>query len=192
MSCLSSVITSAAPIVVGVSLVIYGYYVKVIKARNFLNEALSGIDVQLERRYEVLPNILTIAQKFMDHERGMITEITELRTKAMNAVSGSAEKFKTEGELSSKLSSLMVAVENYPQLKSNEVMVEAMKTYQDIEENIAAARRFYNTALRKLHDAVMIFPGSLFASFAGDYKNFAYFETEEGHKKSIKASDYLK
>ena len=73
---------------------LYYFYVKVIKARNFLNEALSGIDVQLERRYDVLPNILTIAQKFMEHERGMITEITELRTKAMNSVSGSAEKFK--------------------------------------------------------------------------------------------------
>ncbi len=175
-----------------ISAVLYSFYVKVIKARNFLNEALSGIDVQLERRYDVLPNILTIAQKFMDHERGMITEITELRTKAMNAVSGSAEKFKTEGELSSKLSSLMVAVENYPQLKSDEVMVEAMKTYQDIEENIAAARRFYNTALRKLHDVVMIFPGSLFASCAGDYEKLAYFEADESHKKSIKASDYLK
>ena len=86
----------------------------------------------------------------------------------------------------------MVAVENYPQLKSDEVMVEAMKTYQDIEENIAAARRFYNTALRKLHDVVMIFPGSLFASFAGDYEKLAYFEADESHKKSIKASDYLK
>ncbi len=180
-------------LIIGViAAVLYQFYVKVVKARNFLNEALSGIDVQLERRYDVVPNILTIAQKFMDHEKSMITEITELRTKAMNAASGSAEKFKTESELSSKLSKLMISVENYPQLKSDEVMVEAMKTYQDIEENIAAARRFYNTALRKLHDAVMIFPGSLFESFAGDYQKFAYFEAEEGHKKSIKASDYLK
>ena len=171
---------------------LYHFYVKVIKARNFLDEALSGIDVQLERRYDVLPNILTIAQKFMTHERAMITEITELRTKAMNAVSGSAEKFGAENELSSKVANLMISVENYPQLKSNDVMIEAMKSYQDIEENIAAARRFYNTALRKLHDAVKIFPGSLFAGCAGNYEKFSYFEAEESHKKSIKASDYLK
>lgn len=172
--------------------VLYHYYVAVIKARNFLDEALSGIDVQLERRYAVVPNILTIAQKFMTHEKTMISEITELRTKAMNATSGSAEKFGAENELSSKLSNLMISVENYPQLKSNEVMVEAMKTYQDIEENISAARRFYNTALRKLHDAVKIFPGSLFVSFAGDYSRFSYFEADEHHKKEINAQDYLK
>lgn len=172
--------------------ILYSFYVKVIRARNFLNEALSGIDVQLERRYDVVPNILTIAQKFMTHEKSMIAEITQLRTEAMKAASGTAEKFDAESKLGDKLSNLMISVENYPQLKSDAVMVEAMRTYQDIEENIAAARRFYNTALRKLHDAVMIFPGSLFALFAGDYKKFAFFEAEESHKKSINASDYLK
>ncbi len=172
--------------------VLYHFYVKVIKARNFLNEALSGIDVQLERRYSVVPNILTIAQKFMTHEKQMMEEITQLRTTAMNAASGSAQKFEAEGKLSTKLAELFVSVENYPLLKSNEVMVEAMKTYQDIEENIAAARRFYNTALRNLHNAVQIFPGSLFASYAGNWQSFAYFEADEARKGEVKASDYLK
>lgn len=71
-------------------------------------------------------------------------------------------------------------------------MVEAMKTYQDIEENISASRRFYNAALRKLHNAVQIFPGSLFASCAGDYQKFAYFEADTARKGEVKASDYLK
>lgn len=178
--------------IVLVCAVLYHFYVQVIKARNFLNEALSGIDVQLERRYSVVPNILTIAQKFMTHEKKMMEEITQLRTTAMAAASGSAQKFEAEGKLSSKLSELFVSVENYPLLKSNEVMVEAMKTYQDIEENISASRRFYNAALRKLHNAVQIFPGSLFASCAGDYQKFAYFEADTARKGEVKASDYLK
>ncbi len=171
---------------------LYYFYAKVIKARNMLNEALSGIDVQLEKRYEVIPNILTIAKKFMTHEKEIFSEITKLRTEAMNAPSGSAEKFNADNALQDKLKAFQISVENYPELKSDTTMLQAMKAYQEMEENIAAARRFYNTALRRLHDAVMIFPGSLFRGYAGDISKFAYFETEDSHKKSIKASDYFK
>lgn len=145
-------------IILLICLILYFFYVKIVKARNMLNKALSGIDVQLEKRYALIPNVLKIAQKFMTHEKAIFTQITELRTKAMNTPSGSAEKFKTDNALQSKISDLMVSVENYPDLKSSSPMVEAIKSYEETENNIAAARRFYNTALRQLHDAVMIFP----------------------------------
>ncbi len=175
-----------------IGIILYYFYVKVIKCRNRLNEALSGIDVQLEKRYDLVPNILKIAKEFMEHEQEIFTQITELRTRAMNAPSGSKEKFSADNELTSKLDALKVSVENYPELKSNDTMVQAMKTYEETEENIAAARRFYNTALRQLHDAIMIFPGSLFAGCAGDISQFSYFEAEESHKKPINADDYLR
>lgn len=180
------------PILLILGVVLYIFYAKVIKARNMLNDALSGIDVQLEKRYEVIPNILTIAQKFMTHEKEIFSEITKLRTEAMNAPSGSIEKFNADNALQDKLKALQISVENYPELKSDVTMAQAMKTYQEMEENIAAARRFYNTALRQLHNAIMIFPGSLFAGAAGDISKFSYFEIEDSHRKSIKASDYLK
>ena len=85
-----------------------------------------------------------------------------------------------------------VSVENYPDLKSSTPMVEAMKTYQDVEENIAAARRFYNSALRELKNKTQIFPGSLFKAHAGDISTFAYFVASEEDKTPVNASDYLK
>lgn len=174
------------------AVILYSYYVKVIKASNAVKEALSGIDVQLVKRHEVLPNILTLAKKFMTHEKEVLTEITRLRTISEKAVSGSAEKFEAETALGDKMADLLVSVENYPQLKSNETMIQAMQSYTDIEENIAAARRFYNTSLRQLNDAIMIFPGSLFRGYAADVSHLAYFEASTEQKKSVKATDYFK
>ncbi len=179
-------------VILVICLVLYIFYVKVIKARNMVYESLSSIDVQLEKRHSVMPNLLTMAQKFMTHEKEIFTEITKLRTEAMNAVSGSAEKFKAENALDEKLKNLLISVENYPQLKSDATMVEAMKAYQDVEENIAAARRFYNTSLRQLQDVTMIFPGNLFAGLAGDTLQYAFYETLESHKEPVNAKDYFK
>lgn len=170
---------------------LYGLYVNVIKAKNAVLEALSSIDVQLKKRYDLIPNILTIAKKFMEHERGIFEKITELRSMAMKAPSGSQEKFKAEAMLDTQLKALMVNVENYPTLKSDATMVQAMQTYNEVEEHIAAARRFYNSALTQLRNYIQIFPGSLFASQAGTTAQFSYFETDEASKKSVNATDYL-
>jgi LemA protein len=171
--------------------VLYNAYVQVIQNRNSLDEALSGIDVQLKKRYDLIPNILTIAKKFMEHEKSLLTEITELRTETQKAISGTPQKFEAEALLGQKMSSLMVSMENYPQLKSDATMVQAMQTYNEVEEHVAAARRFYNAALRELKNSVMIFPGSLFASYASDIGRFSYFETDTASKEAPVASAYL-
>ena len=179
-------------LIIVLSVFLYSSYVGVIKSRNQLDEALSGIDVQFKKRYELLPNILTIAQKFMTHEKAIFEEITKLRTAVLSQNVGTKERFELEEQLHQKMGQFSVSVENYPDLKSSTPMVEAMKTYQDVEENIAAARRFYNSALRELKNKTQIFPGSLFKAHAGDISNFAYFMSSEKDKKSINASDYLK
>ena len=170
---------------------LYGSYVNVIKSKNAVLEALSSIDVQLKKRYDLIPNILTIAKRFMEHERGVFEKITELRSLAMKAASGSQEKFKAEAMLDSQLKALMVNVENYPALKSDATMVQAMQTYNEVEEHIAAARRFYNSALTQLRNYIQIFPGSIFAGQAGAAAKFSYYETDEASKKSVNAADYL-
>ena len=172
--------------------VLYGYYVGVIKARNQLDEALSGIDVQLKKRTDLVPNVLKIAQKFMKHEKEIFTEITKLRTEVMKQPVGTAKRFVTESKLQDAMKQLVVAVENYPQLKSDATMVTAMETYSTVEENIAASRRFYNTALRELRNKTQIFPGSLFKSCAGDISDYSYFQASDEDKKPVNASDYLK
>ena len=163
----------------------------VIKAKNNVLEALSGIEVQLKKRHDLIPNILTIAKRFMEHEKELFETVTELRTQAMKAPSRSKAKFVAEDKLNSSLGQLMVSVENYPELKSDQTMVQAMKTYNEVEEHISAARRFYNSALTQVKNTTQIFPGTLFANLAADVLNYSYFETDETSRQPINASDYL-
>ena len=135
-------------VVVVFAIYFYSLYAGIIQNKNNALEALSGIDVQLRKRYDLIPNVLTIAKKFMEHEQELFEKITQLRTQASNAPLGSKEKFQAEGALDTQLKALMVNVENYPALKSDATMIQAMQTYNEVEENIAAARRFYNSSIK--------------------------------------------
>lgn len=174
------------------AVVLYSCYVGVIKARNQMDEALSGIDVQLKKRSDLVPNVLKIAQKFMTHEEAMFTKITELRTEVLKQPVGTAKRFTAESQLQAEMKKFVVSVENYPQLKSDATMVKAMETYSETEENIAASRRFYNAALRELKNRTQIFPGSLFRYCAGDISQYSYFQASDEEKGPVNADDYLK
>lgn len=182
---------SIAVIIIGIILLVYSLYATVIKNKNMVLEALSGIDVQLRKRYDLIPNLLTIAKKFMEHENELFGKITELRSKAINSKIGTKEKFSAEAELDSLLKSLMVTVENYPALKSDATMLKVMQTYNEVEEHISASRRFYNSALTQLRNSIQIFPGSIFAACAGNTANLSYFETDEVSRKPINAKDFI-
>ena len=132
-------------VVIGIVLVLlYIAYVRLIAKKNKVREALASIDVQLKKRYDLIPNILFIANKFMEHERGLLDDITKLRTEAVKMTSdlnNVKEKIALDAEIKNKMGQLMVSVENYPQLKSDQTMIQAMSTYNEVEEHIAAARR---------------------------------------------------
>lgn len=182
-------------VVVIICAVFYSIYVQVITKKNKVKEACAGIDVQLKKRYDLIPNVLEIANKFMEHERGLIEDVTKLRTQAINMksdFSNMEDKIKLEGELQSKLGQLFVSVENYPNLKSNETMVQAMQTFAEVEEHIAAARRFYNAAVLELNNAVEIFPSSVFAASMG-ITALPFFEiTNAAERAPIDAKAYFK
>ena len=172
---------------------LYGLYVSIIKMKNNTQEAMSGIDVQLRKRYDLIPNILTIANRYMEHERGLLDEITALRSKAASLKADAntmAEKIELDNAIASKMGQFFVNVENYPQLKADQTMMQAMQTYTEIEEHIAAARRFYNSAVKELNNAVEIFPSSVVASMVGIHV-YPFFETDEGSRQAVNASDYL-
>ena len=158
----------------------YLIYVQLIKKKNQVKQAEGSIDVQLKKRYDLIPNILTIAKKFMEHERSLIEDIT-------NEMS---EKIKLDNAIKGKMEQLMVNFENYPQLKSDATMVQAMETYAEVEEHIAAARRFYNSAVNELNNAVEIFPSSIIAGML-NIKAKPYFEIQENEKRPVNASDIL-
>ena len=168
-------------------------YVGLIKKRNNVKEAFASIDVQLKKRYDLIPNVLFIANKFMEHERELLTGITELRAQAVKMpaeLAQAQQKIDLDNQISGMMGKLMVAVENYPQLKSDQTMIQAMQTYSEQEEHIAAARRFYNSAVKELNNAVEIFPSSLVAVMVG-VKAAPFFEASEQERQKIDASSYF-
>ncbi|MBO8431196.1 LemA family protein [Spirochaetes bacterium] len=184
-------------IVLGVLILLWAYsiYVSLIKKKNKAKEAFSSIDVQLKKRYDLIPNVLFIANKFMEHERGLLDDITRLRAQAAKLpaeLSNAEQTLNLDKEITTKMGQLMVNVENYPQLKSDQTMIQAMQTYNEQEEHIAAARRFYNSAVLELNNAVEIFPSSLIASML-NIKQLPFFEVaNEAERQAIDASKYFK
>ena len=174
----------------------YFWYTAIVRRRIRVAEALAGIDVQLQQRHDLIPNVLTIAKRFMEHERSLLNEITELRARAHQQVgerdfSKVNEKFETEARLGQQMGRLMMLAENYPQLKSDGPMIEAQRTYTEIETNIAAARRFYNASVGSLTNAVATFPGPLLKGLAGVSEMPPFFQTVDAARKTVDAGQYL-
>ena len=172
---------------------LYSIYVQVIQKKNNVREAMSGIDVQLRKRYDLIPNILTIANRYMDHEKSLFEEITALRSRATELRADAntiSEKIQLDNAIASKMSQLLVNVENYPQLKADNMMMQAMQTYSEVEEHIAASRRFYNSAVKELNNAAEIFPSSLVAAMIG-IQPYPFFETDEASRQPVNAEDIL-
>ena len=174
----------------------YIWYAAIVKRKTRVFEALAGIDVQLQQRHDLIPNVLTIARRFMEHERGLLAEITELRTRAHQQVGERdfakvAEKFETEARLGQQMGRLMMLAENYPQLRSDGPMIEAQRTYTEIETNIAAARRFYNASVAALTSAVQTFPGPLLKGAAGVSEVPPMFQTIDAARTAPDAAKFL-
>lgn len=183
-------------VVLGIVAVLYFWYATIVKRRNRVAEALAGIDVQLQQRHDLIPNVVVIARRFMEHERALLAEITELRTKAHEQIGERdfekvGEKFATEARLGQRMGQLLVLAENYPQLKSDAPMIEAQRTYSEVETNIAAARRFYNASVADLSNSVQIFPGPLLMGLAGVKTVPPSFQAVDAARTAVDASRHL-
>lgn len=181
--------------IVVILVISYIVYISLITKKNKVKEAFSSIDVQLKKRYDLIPNILVIANKFMEHERGLIEEVTRLRAQAVKTptdFNNIDQKLKLDGEIQKQMGQLMISVENYPQLKSDQTMVQSMQTYNEVEEHIAASRRFYNAAVLELNNAVEIFPSSVIAAML-NIKTVSFFEVEDPRERQrVDAQEFLK
>lgn len=160
---------------------LYLWYAMIVARRNKVLEALSSVDVHLTQRHDLVPNIVGLAGRFMEHERGLIEEVTRLRSRlerpATVEPAALGERFRAEAELARKSSQLLVAMEAYPELKSDAAVIEAQRTWAEVEAQLTAARRFYNAAVNQLNNLTQIFPGSLLAAMAG-VRTMPFFEAE--------------
>jgi LemA protein len=136
----------------------------VIGKKNEVENSYSGIDVQMTKRYDLIPNIVSTVKQYVEHEKETLTKLTELRTKALSPNMPVNDKIKTDNEISKVLGGLMISVENYPDLKANENFMHLQRTLNEVEEQLAAARRFYNSAVTEYNNALEMFPSNIFAS----------------------------
>ena len=172
--------TTIILIIIGAVLVFgYIWYVSLIGRRNKALEALSSIDVQLRKRHDLLPNLLKLANRFMEHEKDLLASLTALRAKVQESYQAKdpdavGEHLQSEAALQAGMLQFFAVAENYPDLKSHDTIVTAQETFTEVEGHISAARRFYNSAVTDLNNAVQIFPGSLIANMAG-IKSMPYF-----------------
>jgi len=149
---------------------------RLVTMRNRAKEAMSDIDVQTKRRYDLIPNLVESVKGYMAHESGVFEKVTEARTRAMNATGGK-EKLAAENALSGTLKTLFAVAENYPQLKANENFLSLQSELTDTEDKIQAARRFYNSNVRDLNTAIQVFPTNLIAGMFG-FAAMEFFETD--------------
>lgn len=160
--------------------VIYAYN-RFVTLVNRAKEAWADIDVQLKRRYNLIPNLINTVKGYAKHEKGTFEKVTEMRVKAMQA-GGIEEKGKAENMLTSALKSLFAVAENYPDLKANENFLELQRELSDTENKIQAARRFYNTNVRDLNIGLESFPQNIVGNIFKFGKR-EFFELEEGSEE---------
>lgn len=144
---------------------------------NRSKEAWADIDVQLKRRYDLIPNLVETVKGYAAHEKGVFEQVTAARSAAISATSA-PDKAKAENVLSGTLKSLFAVAEAYPDLKANQNFLELQRELSDTEDKIQAARRFYNTNVRDLAIAIQSFPGNIIASTFG-FKPMELFELSD-------------
>ena len=156
-------------------------YNKLVSLRTKVKEAWSSIDVQLKRRYNLIPNIMESVKGYAAHESDVFTRVTEARSQAINA-GNVHEQGAAENMLEGALKSLFAVAENYPQLKANENFLQLQNELVDTEDKIQAARRFYNSIVRDYNTTVQQIPYNLFAGAAG-FKVEEFFEIEKAEQR---------
>lgn len=138
-------------------------YNRLVRLRNGREQAFADIDVQLKQRHDMIPQLVETVRGYMKHERGVLTEVTEARAAAMKAATIN-DKISAETRLSTALDGLKVSVEAYPDLKANQNFLDLQNEISDIENKIAAARRFFNSATKELNVATEVFPSNIIAT----------------------------
>ncbi len=158
-------------------------YNNLVRTRYRCKEALSDIDVQLKRRYDLIPNLVEIVKGYMAHERGVLENITKARAGVAHG-GNPLERAKDENALSGTLKTLFAVAENYPDLKANTNFLELQRELADTEDKIQAARRFYNSMVLNINNAVASFPSSIIAGVFGFGKE-QFFETAESERAPV-------
>jgi len=159
-------------------------YNSLIAKKNEVENIFGSIDTILKKRYDLIPSLVEIAKQYMQYEQELLTKVTQLRSKALKSNTTQTDKMALENEISSTLGSIMVAVENYPELKANEHLLHLQHSLMEVEEQLSAARRAYNQAVTNYNNAIEMVPTNLMASMM-HYQPKELFSVEEKVRENI-------
>lgn len=177
-------------VVVLIVLWVISIYNNMVRLRNNRENAFGNIDIQLKQRYDLVPQLVATVKGYAKHESETLTKITELRSACMNANS-IADKIESNNALSNALNGLRVQIEAYPELKANQNFLQLQTELSDIENKLAATRRFFNSTTRELNNAVETFPGNLLAGIFGFHRE-VMFEIPQSERATIEKAPEIK
>ena len=163
-------------------------YNNLVKLRNNRENAFANIDVQLKQRHDLVPQLVATVKGYAAHEKEVFQKVTEARAAAMGATSIN-DKIQAENMLTSALSGLKVSLEAYPELKANQNFLQLQGEVADLENKLAAVRRFFNSATKELNNAVQTFPSNIFANMFGFHKEPMFEVPQEQRAEMDKAPD---
>ena len=168
-------------------IVCIGMYNALVRRRNRVEEAWSDIEVQMKRRYDLIPNVVETVKGYAAHEKNVLESVTNARTQAMGA-KNPQEQLQAENALSSTLKTLFAVAENYPDLKANANFLDLQRELADTENKLQSSRRFYNSVVRDFNTMVQTFPSALVANMFGFIKKDFFGLEEEAARDPVKVS----
>jgi len=183
----------AAWVVIGIVVVLLIIFVSIynglVRLRNQVKNAWAQIDVQLKRRFDLIPNLVETVKGYMQHERQTLEAVTQARNLVQKAqTAGAGERAKVEGELGTALARLLAVAEAYPDLKANQNFLALQEELTSTENKISFSRQYYNDSVLKLNNQIQMFPSNVVAGMTG-FKAGEFFEvTVEEERKAPKVS----
>ena len=178
-------------IFVGVILILALMYNSLVGKKNQVINVFGSIDAMLKKRYDLLPKLITAVKTYMKHESGVLERITEMRAKAVSGGLSDDEKVDLDNKITKAVGGIMVAVENYPDLKASQNFLQLQGSMNEIEEQISAARRAYNAAVTDYNNAVEMLPTNILASMIG-YKTKSVFEINQQQREDVDTEKLFK
>lgn len=175
-------------ILIVIALILILMYNSLVAKKNQVTNIFASVDTVLKKRYDLIPNLVASVSKYMEHEKSLLEEVTKLRAEANRPNISDEQKIALDAKVSSALGSIMVAVENYPELKANENVMHLQRTLNEVEEQISAARRAYNQAVTDYNNAIEMIPTNYMASLMS-YKQKEVFEIVQSQRKNINVKE---
>ncbi len=166
-------------------------YNNLVRKKNDVENAFGSMDAMLKKRYDLIPNLVETVKEYMKHEKTLLTEITELRAKAVTGEISNDERVELENKIVKSMAGIMVAVENYPDLKANQNFLQLQGAWNEVEEQISASRRAFNATVTTYNNGVETFPSNFMAGIM-NYKRKAVFEIPEVERQNLNAKDLFK